>query len=85
MHEKDFWEITSWKLLPPEVELGGIILEGGTIKHHLFVKKDKLVCGTIILNVVDSLLHHVACVKIAKDAWDNICVTFERKHIGNKL
>jgi hypothetical protein len=30
--------------------------------------KDKLACGTILLNVVDSLLHHVACAKTTKDA-----------------
>jgi hypothetical protein len=71
--------------LPPKVELGEIILERGTIQHHLFMKKDKLVCGTIILNVVDSLLHHVACAKTTKDAWDNLCITLERIHVGNRL
>ncbi len=71
--------------MPPKVELEEIILEGGTIQHHLFMKKDKLVCGTIILNVVDLLLHHVVCAKIAKDAWDNICVTFERIRVGYRL
>jgi hypothetical protein len=30
------------------------------------MKKDKLACGTILLNVVDSLLHHVAHAKIIK-------------------
>ncbi len=49
------------------------------------MKKDKLVCGKIILNVVDSLLHHVTCAETAKDAWDNLCVTFEKRHVGNKL
>jgi hypothetical protein len=42
------------------------------------MKKDKLVCGTIILNVVDSLLHHVTCAETAKDAWDNLCATLEK-------
>jgi hypothetical protein len=70
--------------LPPKVELGEIIL-GGPIKHHLFMKKNKLVCGTIILNVVDSLLHHVACAETTKDAWDNLCVTFENICVGNRL
>jgi hypothetical protein len=51
----------------------------------LFKKKEKLVCGTILLNVVDSLLHHVARVEIAKDTWDNFYATFEKKHVGNKL
>ncbi len=49
------------------------------------MKKDKLACGTILLNVVDSLLYHVACAKIGKDAWDNFCATCERKHVDNKL
>jgi hypothetical protein len=30
--------------------------------------KDKLACGMIVLNVVDSLLHHVTHVEIEKDA-----------------
>ncbi len=47
-----------------------IILEGGTLEHFLFIKKDKLACGTILLNVVDFLLHHVTCVKTTNDAWD---------------
>jgi hypothetical protein len=84
-HEKDLWEITSRKLLPLEVEFGDIVLEGGTFKHHLFMKKDKLAHGRILLNVIDFLLHHVTCVEITKDAWDNLCATFERKHVGNKL
>ncbi len=70
MHEKDLWQITSRKLLPPKVEFGGIIPEGGTFEHFLFTKQDKLVCGTILLNVVDFLLYHVTCVKTTKDAWD---------------
>jgi len=49
------------------------------------MKKDKLACGTILLNVIDFLLHHVACVKTIKDAQDNLCATFDRKHAGNKL
>jgi len=31
------------------------------------------------------LLHHVARVKTTKDAWDNLCATFERRHASNKL
>jgi hypothetical protein len=49
------------------------------------MKKDKLTHGTIILNVVNSLLHHVTCAKIVKDAWDNLCATFDRRHVGNIL
>jgi hypothetical protein len=49
------------------------------------MKKDKLACETILLNVVDSLLHHVAHAKTTKNAWDNLCATFEKRHIGNKL
>ncbi len=44
-----------------------------------------MVCGTILLNVVDFLLHHVACVEIAKDAWDKFYATFEKKRVGNRL
>ncbi len=73
------------KIIVTRIELGEIILETSTIKHHLFMKKDKLVCGKITLNVVDSLLYHVPCVKTTKDAWDNFCVTFEKRHVGNKL
>jgi hypothetical protein len=74
------------KLLPLEVEFGEIVLEGGTLKQCLFMKKDKLARGTILLNVIDIILHHVAqCVETIKDAWDNLCATFERTYVGNKL
>jgi hypothetical protein len=56
--------------LSPKVEFGEIVPEGGTFEHFLFMKKDKLACGTIILNVVDFLLHNVTCVKTTKNAWD---------------
>jgi len=49
------------------------------------MKKDKLVHGIVFLNVVDSLLHYVACTKIAKDVWDNFCATFEKRHVDNRL
>jgi hypothetical protein len=52
------------------VEFREIVLEGGTLEHFLFMKKEKLACQTIRLNVVDFLLHHVACVKTTEDAWD---------------
>jgi hypothetical protein len=71
--------------LPLKVEFGEIVFEGSIFEHRLFIKKDKLVCGTILLNVVESLLHHVARVEIAKDAWDNFYATFEKKDIGNRL
>jgi hypothetical protein len=58
--------------LPLEVEFGDIVVEGGTLKHRLFMKKDKLAHGTILLDVINSLLHHVTCVKTTKDAWDNL-------------
>ncbi len=85
LHEKDLWEITSKELFPPEVEFGEIVPKGGALEYHLFMKKGKLACGTIFLNIVDSLLYHVACAKIGKDAWDNLCATCERKHVDNKL
>jgi hypothetical protein len=40
---------------------------------------------TILLNVIDFLFHHVACARTSKDAWDNFCATFERKHGSNRL
>jgi hypothetical protein len=43
-----------------EVEFGEIDPKGGNIKHHLFMKNDKLVHGTIFLNGFYSLLNHVA-------------------------
>jgi hypothetical protein len=51
--------------LPSKVEFGEIVLERSNFEHHLFFK-DKVVHGTILLNVVDSLLHHVACVELQK-------------------
>jgi hypothetical protein len=52
--------------LPPKVKFGEIILEGSTLEHLLFMKKDKLAQGTIFLNVIDSLFPHIACAGIAK-------------------
>jgi hypothetical protein len=57
----------------------------GTLQHHLFLKKEKLAHKKINLNVVDSLLHHVTHVETTKDTWDNLCVTFEKRHVGNRL
>ncbi len=72
--------------MPLEVEFGEIVPKGGTLEHCLCMKKDKLACGTILLNVFDIILHHVAqCVETIKDAWDNLCATFERTHVGNRL
>jgi hypothetical protein len=86
LHEKEMWEITLGKLLPLEVEFGEILLEGSTLEHCLFVKKEKLACGTILLIFIDIILHHVTqCVETIKDAWDNLCATFEKTHVGNKL
>jgi hypothetical protein len=73
------------KLLSPKVEFGEIILKGSTLEHYLFTKKDELAHGTIFLNVIDFMLHHVARVGTTKDAWDNLCAAFERRHVGNKL
>ncbi len=85
LHEKDLWEITLRDLLHPKVEFGKIVPKGGTFEHRLFMKKDKLVHGIVFLNVVDSLLHYVACTKIAKDVWDNFCATFEKRRVDNRL
>jgi hypothetical protein len=48
------------------------------------MKKDILAHGTILLNVVDFLLHYATYAKATKDAWDNLCATFERRHVDNK-
>jgi hypothetical protein len=94
LHEKDLWEIILWELFSLKVEFGKIAPKGGTLEHYLFIKEDKissnliipkLAHGIIFLNVLDSLLHHVTCAKITKNAWDNFCATFETKHVGNKL
>jgi hypothetical protein len=42
LHEKDLWEITSKELFPPKFEFGEIVLKGGTLEYHLFMKKGKL-------------------------------------------
>jgi hypothetical protein len=83
LHEKDLWDITSRKLLPLEVEFRDIFFEGNILKHCLFMKKNKLAHGTILLNVIDSLLHHNKCKNYK--ICIRICATFERKHVGNKL
>jgi hypothetical protein len=66
LHVKDLWEITLGELLPPRIKFGEIVPKGGIHDHQMCMKKDKLACGTIFLNVVDSMLDHVACVKSAK-------------------
>jgi hypothetical protein len=77
LHQKDLWEIASRELLPLEVEFGKVVPKGSILKHYLFMKKDEFIHETIILNVDSSLLHHVTCAKIAKDAWDNLCATIQ--------
>jgi hypothetical protein len=67
------------------LEFGKNIFEGGNFEYCLFIKKDKLVHQTIFLNVGDLLLHHVAHAETIKNAWDNLYVTFERRHVDNKL
>lgn len=68
LHVKDLWEITLGELLPPRIKFGKIVPKGGIHDRQMCMKKDKLACGTIFLNVVDSMLDHVACVKSAKKA-----------------
>jgi hypothetical protein len=41
------------------------------------MKKNKLACDAISINVFYFLLHHVACAKNVKDVLDNLCATFE--------
>jgi len=57
--------------------------ERGTHEHHLFMKKNKLTCDAISINVLNFFLHHVACAKNVKDVLDNLCATFENWHVGN--
>jgi hypothetical protein len=54
-HEKYLWKIISRKLSPLKIEFEEIFLKGGIHEHHMFMKKNKLACGTI-LNVIDHLL-----------------------------
>jgi hypothetical protein len=68
LHLKDLWEITLGELLSPRIEFGEIVPKGGIHDHQMCMKKDMLACGTIFLNVVDSMLDHVAHVKSAKKA-----------------
>ncbi len=46
--------------------------------HEAYTKTDKLVCGMLLSNVADILLHHVAQAKIKKNVfigiiWVPIC------------
>ncbi len=66
LHMKDLWEITLGELLPPRIKFGKSVPKGGIHDHQMCMKKNKLVCGTIFLNVVDYMLDHVAHVKSAK-------------------
>jgi hypothetical protein len=58
--------------LPLEIEFEKNVLEGSTHEHDTFMKKDKLVFGSIFLNVVDSLLHHATYLRNAYETWDNL-------------
>jgi hypothetical protein len=64
---KLFCETSLSNRLLPNIEVERIVLEASPYEHHLFVKKNKLVCETIFLNVINLLLHHVTCVKSAKN------------------
>lgn len=61
-----------------------IVPQGETFENCLFMKKENLVHETIFLNVVDYVLYHVTHVETTKDAWDNLCATFEWRHVGKK-
>ncbi len=75
---------TSGELLPPKVEFGNITLEGCTFEHCLFMKQEKLDWKFVLLNV-DFWLHHVTSARTVKDAWENLCATFEKIHLGKIL
>ncbi len=51
-----------------KLNLERLFLKKVLLNMVLFMKKDKLACGTIFLNVADYLLHHVTHVEIEKDA-----------------
>jgi hypothetical protein len=68
LHVKDLWEITLGKLLPPKIKFGETVPKKGFHDHQTCMKKEKLACEIIFLNVVDSIMDHVACVKSAKKA-----------------
>ncbi len=68
----EIYAIISRKLLPLEIEFEKNVLEGSTHEHDTFMKKDKLVFGSIFLNVVDSLLHHATYLRNAYETWDNL-------------
>jgi hypothetical protein len=54
------------EVLPLDIEFGKFVLKGSTHKHHIFMKKYKLVHEIIFLNIVLLSLHHVAHAKNAK-------------------
>ncbi len=68
-----------------KIEFGKIVLKKGALEHHLFMKKDKLAHETILLDVVNFMLHHLAHAKFVKNSWDNLCATFDKNYVGNKL
>jgi hypothetical protein len=73
--EKDLWEITLGEHCQQKLNLETLFLKETLLNTSCSWKKKKA-HGVMLLNVVDYLLHHVAHVKIAKDAWDNLCATF---------
>jgi hypothetical protein len=86
LHEKDLWEIILGELLDQRLSLEKSFLKELLMNIAMLMKKNKLACGTIFLNVVDSLLHHAAHAKSVKEAWDNLyATTFEILHVDNRL
>ncbi len=86
MHEKDLWEIILGGATRPKIKFGKILSQGTTHEHCMLIKKNKLACGTIFLNVVDSLLHHATHAKSVREAWENLgATTFEIVHVDNRL
>jgi hypothetical protein len=68
LHVKDLWEITLGEFLPLRIKFGENVPKKGFQDHQMCMKKEKLACEIIFLNVVDSMLDHVARVKSAKKA-----------------
>lgn len=51
----------------------------------MFLKRKKFILETIFFNIVDFLLHHVTREKNVNEPYDDLCATFERQHVGNRL
>jgi hypothetical protein len=64
------------KIIATKFKLGKIVPQGDTFENCLFMKKENLAHETILLNVVDFLLHHITHVESTKDGcWQEMATT----------